>query len=273
MKKYFSFCLGLIIVIYCLFPFIWTIFTAFKPPQEVLSLPVKYFPSRFSLENFVEVFYKRPFLYYILNSLIVGIGGTILTLLLSSIIAFRLRYIPITKALSFQRWLLIGAIIPPTLLVIPIFMFIRSLHLINNPLGLILSYGMLNLPFGVWMLYATFNKVPKELDEAALIDGYSHLEILVKIILPLSKAGLTVTAALVFIFCWNEFLIALTLMPDEKHYTVPVGIAMLSGTSVYEIPWGEINAAVTLTTVPVILVIALLQKGIVQGLTLGGLKK
>ena len=264
--------LGLLVVIYCLFPFFWTVVTALKPPQEVFSLPIRYLPKALSAENFVEVFHKRPFSRYIFNSLIVATGGTLLTLVLASLVAFRLRYMPVQRALSFQRWLLAGAIVPPTLLVIPIFVVIKALGLINNPLGLILSYCFLNLPFGVWMLYAAFSRIPKELDEAAMIDGFSWGGILLRIILPLSRAALAVSAALIFIFCWNEFLIALTLMPDQNRYTVPVGISMLSGASIYEIPWGQINAAVTLTTLPVILTVALLERWIVEGLTAGAIK-
>ena len=165
-----------------------------------------------------------------------------------------------------------GAIIPPTLLVIPIFMVIKALGLVNNLWGLILSYTFLNLPFGVWLLYATFSKVPRELDEAALLDGFSRLEILFRLLLPLSRTGLAVAGILIFIFCWNEFLLALTLLQDQSHYTVPVGIALLSGASTYEIPWGEINAAVALTTLPVILLVALFQSSILEGLTAGALK-
>jgi ABC-type glycerol-3-phosphate transport system permease component len=122
------------------------------------------------------------------------------------------------------------------------------------------------------MLHAAFRQLPRELDEAAIMDGFSPLAVLCRIILPLSRPSLAVTAVLVFIFCWNEFILALSLMPSQGKYTVPVGIALLSGASVYEIPWGEINAAVAITTVPVILVIAALQRWIIAGLTAGAIK-
>lgn len=264
--------IGVVIAVYCLAPFLWTVITAFKSPEEVFSLPVRYLPSSLSIQNFSDVFYKRPFSRYVMNSVIVATGGTLLALAIGSIVAFRLRYLPTYKALSLQRWILVGAIVPPTLLVIPVFVVIKGLGLINNPLGLIISYCFLNLPFGIWMLYAAFSRIPKELDEAAMIDGLSWIGILVRVILPLAKPALAVAAALIFIFCWNEFLIALTLMPDQSRYTVPVGISMLSGASLYEIPWGQINAAVTITTVPVILIVAVLQRWIVEGLTTGAVK-
>jgi ABC-type glycerol-3-phosphate transport system permease component len=264
--------IGIITGIYCLAPFLWTVITALKPAEEVFSLPIRYWPGSLSVENFVDVFAKRPFGRYVANSVIVATGGTLLALAIASVVAFRLRYLPAYRALALQRWILIGAIVPPTLLVIPVFICIKALGLINNPLGLIISYAFLNLPFGIWMLYAAFTRIPRELDEAALIDGFSWPGILTRVILPLAKPAVAVAAALIFIFCWNEFLIALTLMPDQGRYTVPVGISMLSGASLYEVPWGQINAAVTITTVPVILIVALLQRWIVEGLTAGAVK-
>lgn len=272
MKRTLLYLLMGLVFLYCLFPFVWTLLTAVKPEEEVFSLPVHYLPERVSLENLTNVFYKRPFTRYIVNSLIVAVGATGLTLWIASIVSFRLREMELERAMRIQRWFLIGAILPPALLLIPVFIIMKKLGLVNNPLGLIFSYTGLNLPFAIWMLHAAFRRLPRELDEAALMDGFSPFKILYKIILPLSKPSLAVTAVLVFIFCWNEFILALTLMPSQAKYTVPVGIAMLSGASVYEIPWGEINAAVALTTVPIILIIAVFQRWIVEGLMKGAVK-
>jgi ABC-type glycerol-3-phosphate transport system permease component len=260
------------IFLYCLFPFFWTIQTALKPPGEVFRLPVSYVPETLSLANLTDVFSKRPFGRYVLNSLIVGAGATLLTLWAAAVLAFRLRAMELRRALRIQKWFLVGAILPPALLVIPVFMLMKQLGLVNNYLALILAYTALNLPFAVWMLHAAFRQLPRELDEAALLDGFSDSAILYRIILPLSRPSLAVTAVLVFIFCWNEFILALSLMPSQSKYTVPVGIALLSGASAYEMPWGEINAAVALTTIPIILVIAALQRWIIQGLTTGAVK-
>jgi ABC-type glycerol-3-phosphate transport system permease component len=260
------------IFMYCVFPFLWTLQTALKPAEEVFRLPVSYIPETVSFENLRDVFAKRPFGRYVLNSLISAGGATVITLWVASILAFRLRAMNLRKATRIQRWFLVGATLPPALMVIPVFIVIKQLALVNNYLGLILTYTILNLPFAVWMLHAAFRLLPRELDEAAVLDGFSSSAILYRIILPLSRPSLAVTAVLVFIFCWNEFILALTLMPSQAKYTVPVGIALLSGSSIYEIPWGEINAAVALTTVPIILVIAALQRWIIEGLTQGAVK-
>jgi multiple sugar transport system permease protein len=260
------------VFLYSLFPFLWTLQTALKPKEEVFNLPVSYLPETISFENLRDVFSKRPFARYVLNSFIIAGGATLLTLWIASVFAFRLRGMDLRKAMRIQRGFLVGAILPPALLVIPAFIMMKQLALVNNYLGLILSYTALNLPFAVWMLHAAFRKLPRELDEAAILDGFSRSAILYRIILPLSRPSLAVTAVLVFIFSWNEFILALTLMPSQAKYTVPVGIALLSGASVYEIPWGEINAAVALTTVPIILVIAAFQRWIIEGLTRGAVK-
>ena len=260
------------IFMYCVFPFLWTLQTALKPAEEVFRLPVSYIPEAVSFENLRDVFAKRPFGRYVLNSFISAGGATVLTLWVASILAFRLRAMNLRKATRIQRWFLVGATLPPALMVIPVFIVIKQLALVNNYLGLILTYTILNLPFAVWMLHAAFRLLPRELNEAAVLDGFSSSAILYRIILPLSRPSLAVTAVLVFIFCWNEFILALTLMPSQAKYTVPVGIALLSGSSIYEIPWGEINAAVALTTVPIILVIAALQRWIIEGLTQGAVK-
>jgi ABC-type glycerol-3-phosphate transport system permease component len=271
-KKILFYLLIASVFLYCLFPFLWTLQTALKPVKEVFRLPVSYFPETISLENLTDVFTKRPFGRYIANSFISAGGATALTLWAASIIAFRLRTMDLRSATRIQRWFLVGAILPPALMVIPVFMLMRQLALVNTYLGLILAYTALNLPFAVWMLHAAFRKLPRELDEAAVLDGFSSSAILYRIIVPLSRPSLAVTAVLVFIFCWNEFILALALMPSQAKYTVPVGVALLSGASVYEIPWGEINAAVALTTIPIILLIAALQRWIIEGLTTGAVK-
>jgi ABC-type glycerol-3-phosphate transport system permease component len=272
MKRAVFWALVLLLMLYCLFPFAWTLLSALKPPKEVFALPIVYWPATFSTQSFTDVFLKRDFGTYILNSFVVSGGGTLLTIVLAALTAFYLRQLPVVRALALQRWLLTLAILPPTLLVIPLFVAIKELGLVNNYLGLIAAYTFLNYPFAVWMLYAAFGKIPKSLDEAALMDGFGKTGILLRLLLPLAKPSVAVASLFVFIFNWNEFLLALTLMPEEKMYTVPVAISMLSGASVYELPWGEINAAVTITTLPLIVMVVLFQKWIVSGLTSGSVK-
>lgn len=272
MKRFLLLIALLALAAFCLFPFFWSVLTAFKSPAELSSLPVTWWPEHPTLENFVNVFGKRDFAAYVFNSLTAGFLGTLLTLFLAALTAYRLRNMAQAKAMAIQKFLLLFAIIPPTLLVIPLFLAVKGLGLANSHLGLALAYTFLNYPFAVWMLAAAFQAIPKSLDEAALLDGFSRRGLLFRILLPLAAPAAATAGMLVFIFNWNEFLVALTLMPDQSMYTVPVGVAMLSGASVYELPWGEINAAVTVTTLPVIALVALFQRWIVSGLTSGAVK-
>jgi multiple sugar transport system permease protein len=146
MKRGLLYLLMGLIFIYCLFPFVWTFLTAMKAEEEVFRLPVQYLPEQISVENLRNVFYKRPFAQYIVNSLIVAGGATLLTLWIASLTAFRLRSMELEKAMKIQRWFLIGAILPPALLPIPIFMVMRKLGLVNHYFGLIFPYVALNLP-------------------------------------------------------------------------------------------------------------------------------
>lgn len=157
-------------------------------------------------------------------------------------------------------------------LIVPLYEMVSTWGLMNNWLALIIPYSALNLPFAIWVMSSFFRQIPQALEDAAKVDGLSRLGILVRIILPLSAPALATTAILVFIFCWNEFLLALTFMTRDASRTVPVGIAMLSGASQYEIPWDQISAATVLTTLPLVTFVVLFQRRIVEGLTAGAVK-
>lgn len=262
----------IIIVTYSLAPFAWQVVTSFKPASEVLEIPPTYWPSKASLENYVKIFEARPFSRYILNSLVVAVGATILALFAGAPAAYALARLKLYSPSTILGLFLVGALFPQIVFLLPLYEMVRSLHLMNNPLALIVPYAALNLPFVVWILYSFFGQIPRDLEDAALVDGFSRLGVLIKIMLPVAAPALATTAILVFIFAWNEFLFALKFMTDDAARTVPVGIAMLRGAEVYEVPWGQISAAIVLTTTPVVLVVLLLQRRIISGLTAGAVK-
>jgi len=157
---------------------------------------------------------------------------------------------------------------------VPLYEFMAKFHLINKPLALVLPYVTFSLPLAIWMMAGFFQTIPKELEEQAMVDGFSRWKILGKIILPLSWPALATCAILIFIgpFAWNEFLFALSFMIKDTSRTVPVGIALLSGASMYEVPWSRICAACVLATLPVVIFVVLFQRKIITGLTRGALK-
>ncbi len=236
-------------------PFLWQVVVSLRPA-----------------ESWVLIFRARPFARYILNSALVSGGATALCLAAGAPAAYafaRLRLPGRRLALAAALAL---SLLPATILVVPLKQLVQRAGLLNSRAALSVIYAGLNLPFCLWTLTTFFRKVPRELEDAAAIDGFSPAQTLLRVVLPLSAPALASTALLVFIFCWNEFLIALTLISRDLSRTVPVGIAMLSGASVYEVPWGQIAAAVVATTLPVAAAVLAFQRRIVAGLTAGAVK-
>lgn len=260
------------VVLWSLGPFLWQVVTSLKPSAEVVRVPPTYWPSAPSLASYARVFQTRPFATYILNSAVVALGTTALCTMLGTLAAYAFARLPLPGGAWAVRAILAVALFPPTVLVVPLYRLVQSLGLLNNPLGLILPYAALNLPFTVWVLMTFFKAIPRDLEEAAAVDGLSRWQTLWKVVFPLAAPAVATTAILVFIFSWNEFLLALVFMSKDAARTVPVGIAMLSGVTMYEVPWDQISAAVVVTTLPVVLLVLAFQRRIVEGLTAGAVK-
>jgi len=261
-----------VVVLFSLAPFLWQVVTSLKPSNEIFSRPVRYIPSHLDLSAYVKIFSRHPFARQILNSVFIACAGTFLCLFASSLASYALARLRLRGGRGFLLFLLFLSLFPPVVLIVPLYEMVSTFGLMNNYLALIIPYAALNVPFATWVLTSFFRQIPEALEDAAKVDGLSCLGILVRIILPLSAPALATTAILVFIFCWNEFLFALTFMTRATSRTVPVGIAMLSGASQYEIPWDQISAATVLTTLPLVAFVVLFQRRIVEGLTAGAVK-
>lgn len=260
------------LVLWSLGPFLWQVVTSLKPAAEVMTVPPTYWPSRVTLASYSGIFATRPFAVYLWNSFLVASATTALCAALAVPAAYAFARLPLPGGVWAVRAILFVALFPPTVLVVPLYRLVQAAGLLNNPLGLILPYTALNLPFAVWVLMTFFKAAPRDLEEAAAVDGLSRWQTLWKVVFPLAAPAVATTAILVFIFSWNEFLLALVFMSQDAARTVPVGIAMLSGVTVYEVPWGQISAAVVLTTLPVVALVLGFQKRIVEGLTAGAVK-
>jgi multiple sugar transport system permease protein len=261
-----------VVVLFSLAPFLWQVVTSLKPSNEIFSRPVRYIPSHLDLSAYVKIFSRHPFARQILNSVFIACAGTFLCLFASSLASYALARLRLRGGRGFLLFLLFLSLFPPVVLIVPLYEMVSTFGLMNNYLALIIPYAALNVPFATWVLTSFFRQIPEALEDAAKVDGLSRLGILVRIILPLSAPALATTAILVFIFCWNEFLFALTFMTRATSRTVPVGIAMLSGASQYEIPWDQISAATVLTTLPLVAFVVLSERRIVEGLTAGAVK-
>lgn len=265
----------LLILILCTFslaPFVWSVITSIKPPDEVTAIPPTYLPSEVSFENYTGVFAQRPFARYLLNSLIVALGSTALTLFAATLAAYALTRMRWTGAPIFEKGLLVFALFPPAILIVPLLTVARKVGASNSYVALMVVHAALNLPLAIWMLSAFFRQIPQDLEDAARVDGFSRLGMLSRVLVPLSAPAMAATAILVFIFSWNEFVIALMFMTQPAKQTLPVGISMLSGVTMYEIPWGQISAAIVMTTLPVVVAVLVMQRWILSGLTAGAIK-
>ncbi len=259
-----------VILFYTVFPFYWAIVSSLKAGSELFKIEI--WPSEPAWENYLAVFSEQPFGRNILNSIFVAVSTVVLSLALAVAASYALGRIQF-KGRTILLFTILGVSMFPQIAVLSgMFELVRALGLYNNLLSLTLSYMIFTLPFTVWVLTTFMRELPKELEEAAVVDGARPLTIVTKIFLPLMGPALATTGLLAFIAAWNEFLFALTFTLSGEMRTVPVAIALISGASSYELPWGNIMAASVIVTVPLIVLVLIFQRRIVSGLTAGAVK-
>lgn len=250
-----------------LFPIFWVVTTAFKLPGEYLSNPPIWIPEQPTLIHFGAVMPLKGYT-ALGNSLVIATGATVLSLLIGSLAAYSLaRFDTGGKHLAF--WLLSQRLMPPVVLVIPLFLVMRVLGGIDTHLGMIALYTMFNLPFVIWMLQSYIREVPVEIEESALVDGASRLKVLYGITLPIARPGLIATGTFAFIFSWTEFLFAL-IFTRTQAVTLPVTIAGYYGSQ--GAVWGQASALSVVAILPLFLLGLLVQRHFVRGLTLGAVR-
>jgi multiple sugar transport system permease protein len=258
--------------IVALAPIGWHAISSFKTPSELALAPPTLVPHDPTLSNYEELFRRRPFFRYYLNSFTIAALSSLVSVFSASLAAYRLARIRGTLRSAIRSTLLAVAFFPPIIFLFPLYELVRSAGLVNHPWGLILPYSALNLPFAIWLLTGAFEQIPYELEEAAAVDGLTRFETYRIVILPLAMPAMITAGILVFIFSWNEFMFALTFMNIESQKTVTVGVATLSGAFSYEIPWGQIAAGVIASSLPLVVLVILFQRKIVAGLTAGAVK-
>jgi|SRR5579871_3602889 len=262
--------LNLVFLFFFLFPFYWQTVTAFKPPAELYAIPVKWFPSQIYWGHFQDVFKNFGFGRNIVNSLVVASCTTVVSVAAGVLASYSLAKLPLPARPTLMVIVVAMVTFPGIALVAPLFIVLRSLQLTDTYGALIIPYTAFSLPFAIWVLTNFFRDIPTELAEQAEVDGCTPFQSLRRIILPLAAPGVVTTALLVFIGAWNEYLFALTFTSSQNAMTVPVAIASFPG--VQEIPWGDISAGSELVTLPIIVLVLIFQRRIVQGLTAGALK-
>jgi multiple sugar transport system permease protein len=253
-----------------LIPFWYMLVTSFKPQTYIFEMPPRLWPTEWTLRNYTAALGTDMFGLYFLNSLIVAVTSTVGTVLISSLLAYAFARLQFSGKEVLFNLLLVGMMIPPVMLIIPPFLVAKWLNLLNKLSGLILVYITMNLSLQTFLLRGFFEGIPRDLEEAALIDGAGHWTIFWRIILPLSRPGLAVVAIFTFLYSWDEFPWAHVAIKETSKRTLPIGIALFQSAHLTE--WGQVFAASIVALVPVVLLFAFFQRYFIRGITTSGLK-
>ncbi|WP_296739860.1 carbohydrate ABC transporter permease [Mesorhizobium sp.] len=252
-------------------PFIWQFSTSFQLDKMLTSGSPSLIPRPFTLEHYYNAFVEKELHRYVWNSLVVSLSTTFLCLVVGSLAAFALSRLNVKGRFGILMVILSVSMFPQIALVGPLYLVATNLGLLDTYTALIITYLALGLPLVTWVLFGYFETLPREIDEAARMDGVSIPGLLWHIILPMSLPSLVTTGLLAFISAWNEFLFALAFTSNIDRQTIPVGIANF--TNLYYVPWGDIAAASAVVTVPLIVLVLFFQRHIIEGLTQGGIKE
>ncbi|NJO37838.1 MAG: carbohydrate ABC transporter permease [Rhizobiales bacterium] len=245
--------------------------TALKPRSEIFVFDPTWWPSALMWSNFSDMWQTIGFGQALANSLVVSTASVALVLLVAIPAGYATARFRFPGQSAYRQFLLITQMLSPIVLIIGIFRMMAALGVVDQPIALILAYGAFNMAFATWMLQSFFETIPKELEESAWIDGATWLQSLRLVFLPMALPALAVTAVLTFVNTWNEFVLALSLLRSQDSYTLTLKIYSLVGAA-YRINWDHVMAATLLATVPVAIVFAWMQRYMVKGLSLGGVK-
>jgi multiple sugar transport system permease protein len=258
------------IVLFCLFPFYWLINISLKTGPQLSSADI--FPPSPSLQNYKSIFQNSDFTRALANSAIVSLVTTALGVVVGSFAAYALARLKMSYKGLLLAIVLSISTFPQIAIAAPLFRLWSDIGLYNTLIGLVIPYLTFALPLSIYILVSFFREIPKDLEEAALVDGATNFQAFRKVIVPLAAPGLATTAILAFIAAWNEFLLATTLTSSTTARTVPVAISQFTGSSQFEVPLGTQSAASVVISIPLILLVLLFQKRIVAGLTAGAVK-
>jgi multiple sugar transport system permease protein len=261
---------GFILLVNGLFPALWILLTSLKLEPELTRTPITWLPAQPTLHNYVQAFSDQPLLKFLFNSFMVALLSTAATLLVSALAAYALARLKLRF-----RDLILSAIIavstfPLVTLLVPLFEIMRALNLLNSWTALVLPYTALSLPICTLILVSFFEGIPRDLENAAMIDGCTRIGALFSVVVPLSMPGVVTAGILAFVNAWDEFLLALSFNSSPALRTLPVGIQLYQGE--FTFPWPVVSAALVVGIVPIAILIVIFQERVVSGLTSGGMK-
>ncbi|MDD9268229.1 carbohydrate ABC transporter permease [Paenibacillus sp. GCM10023248] len=252
------------------FPLYWIVITSFKPQKEIFSFPLHYWPEQFTLQNYINIFKVSKFNVYIANSLLVSITSALIVIVIAICSAYVLARFRFRGHKQIMLGFFVTQMLPGFIALAPLYMLMSNMHLLNHRISLILMYTVSLIPFSTIMLRGFFQRIPSNLEEAALIDGCSQLSALMRVIIPIMLPGISSMFIFAFVQNWNELFLAVMFIDNESLKTLPV--AMNSFILKFNVDWGSMSAGTVLSVLPTILLFALAQRFIVEGLTQGAVK-
>ncbi|TCL76474.1 carbohydrate ABC transporter membrane protein 2 (CUT1 family) [Hydrogenispora ethanolica] len=263
--------LVVVAAVFMLAPVIWLLSTSLKDRSEMFTFPLTLIPKHFVWENYLKIWQQIPFGEYVKNSVIMALYSTFVALAISSLAAYAFSRFNFKRKTVFMRLILFTQMFPAVLLIIPLFIYLKNLGLLGSYTGLMITFLTFLVPFSTWSLTNFFEGIPLDLDEAALIDGCSRLDILYRILLPISLPGLVSVGTYCFLTAWNEFIFSMVFMPDQQGWTIPVGLNALTGQ--FALDWGLLTAGGIICLIPAIIVVLFLQRYLIAGMLAGAVKE
>lgn len=275
MKRFFSTVgVNLLVVLALLFiltPVIWLFLTSIKTRSEMFQTPITLFPKTFDFGNYVKIWEKIQFGTFIKNSLIMSLYNTVVTLVISSMAAYSLSRYTLKGKDFFLRYLLVSQMFPAVLVLIPLFLMVKRIGLLGTFTGLEICYLTITIPFCTWALKNYFDKITPTIEESAMIDGCSFITSYIKIFLPVALPGLVSVGTYCFLSSWNEYLFTVVFMQTQDTWTLPVGLAALSGQ--FALDMGLLTAGGIISLVPAVIIMLFLQKYLLEGMLAGSVKE
>jgi len=265
-----SYTILVVLALVCVFPIIWTFLTSIKVEEDIVTRDMVYFPTRFTFDSYIKLWYQSSYPTLVINSLVVTSLTVLICLMTGTIASYALSRFHFPGRTQLMLGYLVVRMFPAVLMIIPLFIVMRQVGLLDSTYGLAIAYTSFLLPLFVWMLKGFFDAAPKELESAARIDGSTRLGAMFRIVIPIARNGLVATCVFVAIAAWNEYLFALMLTTSQGSRTWPVGLQLMVGE--FQLPWGMLAAGGMISILPVIILFAIVQRVMVAGITAGAVK-
>jgi ABC-type glycerol-3-phosphate transport system permease component len=270
LRNYSGWVIIVISTVMVLFPFFWMLSTSFKRESEVFRIPPSFIPENISAENYEFALTKTQVPRFFINSVINVAGTLVVSLLFASLAAYSISRFKFRGKIAYLGIILLSQLMPITTLIVPLYISLGSLRLLNSRIALIIVYSAIQIPIGTWLLLGYLNSIPRELDEAARIDGCTNFLILFRIIMPLSKPGLMAVGITTAIFVWQELILAMTFNSMDSNRPLMAGVSASIGRA--GIRWGQMNATGIIACIPIIIIFIFCQRYLIKGLTSGAIK-